>query len=114
MQFLMVSTASDGKPATPPSPEMYTEMGKFMDELTRSGALIATGGVDPHGTHIKSQNGQITVTDGPYTEAKEAIISYALIEAKSKEEAVEYSKRFWKIAGNGEGDIYQAFPPEQM
>ncbi len=114
MQFLMVSTSNNGKAPTPPTPEMFAEMGKFMDELTRKGALIATGGVDPHGTHLKSYDGRITVTDGPYTEAKEAIVSYALIEAKTKEEAIEYSKRFWKIAGDGEGDIYQAFPPGPM
>ncbi len=114
MQFLMVSTGNTNQPPTPPSPELWSEMGKFMDELTRAGVLIATGGVDPHATHIKSSKGKISVTDGPFTEAKEGIISYALINAQSKEEAIEYSKRFWKLAGDGQGDIYQVFPPGAM
>jgi hypothetical protein len=52
------------------------------------------------------------MTDGPFTEAKEAIISFALIDVRSKEEALELARRFWKIAGNGEGDIRQVYGPE--
>jgi hypothetical protein len=52
------------------------------------------------------------MTDGPFTEAKEAILSFALIEARSKDEAIELAKRFWQIAGNGEGAIRQVYGPE--
>lgn len=112
MRFLMMTT-NNGKPSAPPTPEMYAEMGKMIDELTKSGVLIATGGLDPRPTHIASSGGKITVTDGPFTEAKEAIVGFAFIEVRSKEEAIEYSKRFWRtFGGEGEGDIYQVFGRE--
>ena len=97
--------------ASAPDEQMYAEMGKFIEELTRTGVLLATGGLDP-GTHVNSSGGKITLTDGPFTESKEVIVSFALLEVRSKEEAVELARRFWKIAGDGEGDIRQVFGPE--
>ena len=52
------------------------------------------------------------MTDGPFTEAKEAVISFALVEVRSKEEAIELARRFWQIVGNGEGAIRQVYGPE--
>ncbi len=111
MRFLMMTTDDASKAGTPPSPELYAEMGKLIQEMTQAGVLLATGGLDSQPTRIRSSGGKITVTDGPFAEAKEAIVGFALIEAKSKEEAVEYSKRFWKVVGDGEGKIYQVFGP---
>jgi hypothetical protein len=107
MRFLMTTTAGD-----PPDEKMMSEMGRLVEELTRSGVLLATGGLDPVGTRVTSSGGKITMTDGPFTEAKEAILSFALIEARSKDEAIELAKRFWQIAGNGEGAIRQVYGPE--
>ena len=59
-------------------------MGKFIEEMTQAGVLLATGGLEPGGTRITSSGGKITVTDGPFTEAKEAIVGFALIEARSR------------------------------
>jgi len=95
---------------TPPDEKMFAEMGRLVEELSKAGVLLATGGLG-QGTHLTSSGGKITVTDGPFAEAKEAIVSFALIEARSKEEAIELSKRFWKIAGDGEGDIHEVFGP---
>lgn len=107
MRFLMMTTSPS---KTQPTPEQYVEMGKMVQELTKNGVLLATGGLSPRPTHIKASGGKITVTDGPFTEAKEAVVGFALIEARSQEEAVEYSKRFWKsFGGDGEGDIFQVF-----
>lgn len=111
MQFLMMTTDDASRAGTPPSPELYAEMGKLIEEMTRAGVLLATGGLDPRRTHIRSSGGKVTVTDGPFTEAKEAIVGFALIEAKSREEAIEYSRRFWQVVGDGEGDIYHVFGP---
>jgi hypothetical protein len=108
MRFLMTVNAG----GTAPDDTMYAEMGQFVDELAKAGVLLATGGLDPAGTHITSSGGKITVTDGPYAEAKEMIVSFALVEVRSKEEAIELSKRFWKIARDGEGDVRQVFGPE--
>lgn len=74
--------------------------------------LLATGGLDPEGTRITSSAGKITMTDGPFTEAKETILSFALVEVRSKEEAIELARRFWQIAGDGEGAIRQVYGPE--
>jgi hypothetical protein len=107
MRFLMTTTSGDE-----PDEKMYAEMGRLVEELTKAGVLLATGGLDQAGTHVISSGGKITMTDGPFTEAKEAIISFALIDVRSKEEALELARRFWKIAGNGEGDIRQVYGPE--
>ena len=53
------------------------------------------------------------MTDGPFAESKEAIVGFALIEVRSKEEAIELSKRFWQIVGDGEGEIQQVFGPSR-
>jgi hypothetical protein len=111
MRFMMMSRDNASQMGTPPSPEFYAEMGKLLEEMTKAGVLLATGGLSPSPTRIKSEGGKITVTDGPFTEAKEAVVGFALVEARSKEEAVEYSKRFWEIVGDGEGEIYQVFGP---
>jgi hypothetical protein len=107
MRFLMTTSAGD-----PPDEQMMSEMGRLVEELSRAGVLLATGGLDPVGTRVTSSRGKITMTDGPFTEAKEAIVSFALIDVRSKEEAIELSKRFWQIAGNGEGAIRQVYGPE--
>ena len=112
MRFMMMTTDDSSSAGTPPSPEMYAEMGKLIEEMSKAGVLLATGGLSPNPTRIKSSGGKITVTDGPFAEAKEAVVGFALVETKSKEEAVEFSKRFWQVVGDGEGRIYQVFGPE--
>ena len=107
MRFLM--TVNGGGRA--PDEQMYADMGRFVEELARAGVLLATGGLD-RGTHVSASGGNITLTDGPFTESKEVIVSFALIEARSRDEAVELARRFWKIVGDGEGDIRQVFGPE--
>ncbi|MEV0591737.1 YciI family protein [Nonomuraea cavernae] len=108
MRFLMTTKANG---AAPPDEAVYAEMGRFVEEMTQAGVLLATGGLDPVGVRVTATDGTITVTDGPFAEAKEAIVSFALIEARSQEEAVELSRRFWKIIGTGEGSIQQVFGP---
>ncbi|WP_242659173.1 YciI family protein [Thermostaphylospora chromogena] len=60
---------------------------------------------------MTSSGGEITVTDGPFTEAKEAVVGFALVEVRSKEEAIELARRFRKIAGDGVSEIRQVFGP---
>ncbi|MFC5752139.1 YciI family protein [Actinomadura rugatobispora] len=107
MRFLMMTTDSGSEF----DEKMAAEMGAFIEEMSRSGALLATGGLDPHPTRITASDGKITVTDGPFAEAKEVVVGFALIETRTKEEAIELSKRFWSIAGDGGGVIHQVFGP---
>jgi hypothetical protein len=107
VRFLM--TVNGG--GKPPDNELFAEMGRFVEELTRAGVLLATGGLDA-GTHVSASGGNITLTDGPFTESKEVIVSFALLEVRSKQEALELSRRFWTMVGDGEGDIRQVYGPE--
>lgn len=107
MRFLMTTTAAQA-----PDEKMMAEMGQLVEDLTKTGVLLATGGLDQAGTRVSATDGKITLTDGPFTEAKEAILSFALVDVRSKEEAVELARRFWQVARTGEGAIQQVYGPE--
>ncbi|SRR6266536_4021917 len=96
---------------TPPTQQEMAEMGKLIEESMKSGMLLATEGCLPSakGARIRLSGGKFTVTDGPFTESKEVVGGFALIQAKSKEEAIEFTKKFLKIAGDGETEIRQVF-----
>jgi hypothetical protein len=113
MRFLMMTT-DDSSQVEPPNERLLAEMGAFIAEMSKAGVLLATGGLEPLGIHITSKDGKVTVTDGPYSEAKEAVVGFALIEVRSREEAIELSKRFWQIVGDGQGVIKQVFGPEDL
>jgi hypothetical protein len=91
------------------------EMGKLIEEWMKSGVLLATEGCLPSalGARVRRSGEKLTVTDGPFTEAKELIGGFALIQTKSKQEAIEYTKRFLKVAGDGEAEIRQIFEAPQ-
>ncbi|WP_231329887.1 YciI family protein [Actinomadura graeca] len=108
----MMMTTDSGEQAGPPDENLQAEMGAFIAEMSRSGVLLATGGLEPHGTRITSFGGKVTVTDGPFTEAKESVVGFALVEVRTREEAIELSRRFWRIVGDGEGVIKQVFGPD--
>ncbi len=111
MRFMMMTTGDEADAGGPPDEKLMAEMGKFIEEMTRAGVLLATGGLEPGGTRITSSGGKITVTDGPFAESKEAIVGFALIEVRSREEAIEMSRRFFQIVGDGQGRIQQVFGP---
>jgi hypothetical protein len=107
MRYLMMQMATDQAP----DEQLFTEMGRFIEEMTASGVLLATGGLEPTGTRVTSDGEEITVTDGPFTEAKEVVAGFALVEVRAKEEAIELARRFRKIVGDGESRIHQVFGP---
>ena len=89
-----------------PSEQLMSDMGKLVEELTRAGRLISTAGLRPtsEGVRVRLRRGKLSMVDGPFTETKEVIGGYAILEAESKEEAVELTQRFLKVHG-GEWDI---------
>ena len=92
-----------------PTQQEIAAMGQLIDEMTKAGVLLSTEGCQPSGkgARVRLADGTITVTDGPFTESKELIGGFALIEVKSKEEAIEWTKRFLRVAGDGESEIRQ-------
>jgi hypothetical protein len=110
MRFMLMHYSNEANEAdTPPSPELVAEMGAFMEETARSGVLLAAEGVrsSRHGARLTITDSEVTVTDGPFAEAKELIAGFAILDVKSKEEAIEHAKRFAKIAGAGRIDVRQ-------
>ena len=91
----------------PPSPELMERMGKFIDEVMTAGVMIASDGLQPsaNGTRVKLSDGKFTVTDGPFTETKELVASYALLEVPTMAEAIRWTKRFLEVLGQGECEI---------
>jgi hypothetical protein len=85
-----------------PSDQLMNDMGKLIEELTRTGQLVDTAGLRPtsEGVRVRLRGGKLSTIDGPFTETKEVIGGYAILEAKSKEEAVELTRRFLKVHGD--------------
>ena len=94
---------------TPPSQQEMAAMGKLIEEGMKKGWLVATEGCLPSalGARVRRSAGHITVTDGPFTEAKEVVGGFAILNANSKEEAIQLAKDFLKVVGEGECEIRQ-------
>jgi hypothetical protein len=84
------------------TPKLMEDMGKLMEELTKSGVLVDTAGLRPtsEGVRVRLSRGKTTVSDGPFTETKEVIGGYAMLETKTKEEAIEVTRRFLQVHGD--------------
>jgi len=82
-----------------PSEQLMSDMGKLIEELTRTGQLISTAGLRPtsEGVRVRLRRGKLSLTDGPFTETKEVIGGYAILETTTKQEAIELTQRFLKI-----------------
>jgi hypothetical protein len=96
MRFMVLMKANEETEAgVMPSTELLTAMGNFNEELVKAGVMLAGEGIHPSskGARIKFVDGKATVTDGPFTEAKELIAGFWLWDVKSKEEALEWIKR---------------------
>ncbi len=101
-----------------PSEQLMADMGKLIEELTRTGQLVSTAGLRPtsEGVRVKlHRGGRLTAMDGPFTETKEVIGGYAILEAPSKAEAVELTRRFLEVHGTDwdvECEVRQLDGPE--
>jgi hypothetical protein len=105
MRFFGYTLASEDElPSEPPPPEMYEKMGKFVEEATKAGIVVATGGIAPtsEGVRISLKDGEFTVVDGPFAEAKELVGGWCLMECRDLAEATEWSRRFLGVLGEGE------------
>jgi hypothetical protein len=118
MRYLVVL---EGDRISNPPPQLMGGIMALGDEATKAGALLDTAGLAPssEGALVELAGGKITVTDGPFAEAKE-MISYALYQVRTKEEAVEWSNRFLKLhrdhvdGWQGSARILRVFGPEDF
>jgi hypothetical protein len=107
--MLRADAASEA--GAPPSKELMQRMGTFIEEVTKAGVLAATDGLHPSakGKRVRLADGKVTVIDGPFTESKELVASYALFEVKSMDEAIHWTKRFLEVLGKGECELRPIF-----
>ena len=105
MRFLSMIRI-DEKRGQAPSERLMHDMGKLIEEMTRTGVLVSTAGLRPtaEGVRVRLRDGRLSTSDGPFTETKEVIGGYAVLEAQSMQQAVELTKRFLRIHGD-EWDI---------
>src|SRR5579863_8018357 len=99
MRFLSIYKTPERN--TPPTPEEMAAMGKLIEESMKSGRLLATEGCMPTalGARVRIDGGKLTVSDGPFTEAKEVVGGFAILNAGSKEEAIQFTKEFLQFTG---------------
>lgn len=109
MRFLSVYRSVEQN--RPPSAEEMERMGKLVEAGMKSGRLLAVEGCLPSamGARIRRADGSYTVKDGPFTESKEVIGGLAIINAKSKEDALEFLKEFLEEVGEGECELRQLY-----
>jgi hypothetical protein len=106
-------------PASPPPADLMEAIMTLGEEATRAGVLLDTQGLAPGGIRVDLRGQQLSVTDGPFAETKE-LISYALYELRSREEAVEWASRFLALhrdlwpGWEGDTEIRRVFGPEDF
>ncbi len=118
MRFMMIVKSAE-KWGFPPK-ELMDAIGKLSEDAVKAGTMLGNGGLLPTatGTRVRLSGGKLTVTDGPFTEAKEVVGGYAQFELKSKEEAVEATTRFMELhkihwpGWEGETEVRQMYKPE--
>ena len=118
MRFMLLVKADENSEAgVMPSEELLTEMGKFNEELVKAGVMLAGEGLHPSskGVRVRFQGSDRSVIDGPFTEAKELVAGYWLIEVKSLDEAIEWVKRVPNpTEGESEIEIRQVFEADDF
>jgi len=97
---------------TPPTEQEMATMGQYIEERARAGVLLSTEGCLPSrmGMRVRRSGDKVTVTDGPFTEAKEVVGGFAIFQVDTREEAIEEARRFLQVVGtDGECEIRQLY-----
>ena len=120
MRFMVIvkATPESEKEGALPDPQLLAEMGKFNEELIKAGVVLAMDGLHPSskGARVKFSGTSRTVVDGPFTETKELIAGFSILQVKSLEEAIEWVKRAPNCSptGDSEVEIRQVFEMEDF
>src|SRR5215510_4992948 len=116
MKYMMMGVVArnsreckDYEAGKPPDPKLMEAIGKHVEKMVKAGILLGTGGLLPFakGARIQAAGGKLTVTDGPFIESKEVIGGYGILQANSKEEAIELGKAFMQIQRDVVGPSYE-------
>ncbi|ADD45373.1 YciI family protein [Stackebrandtia nassauensis] len=105
-RFLSIAYHDENnRPTAPPSPELQQKMGELFEEITKAGVVLDMAELTPtsQATRGSLVDGKVQYTDGPFTEAKEVVGGYTVIQAKDKAEALEWMKRFLEVQGQYDG-----------
>jgi hypothetical protein len=97
MRFMIiVKASSDSEAGVMPPESLFAEMATYHEQLAKAGVLLDASGLQPtsKGWRIRYSQGKRTVVDGPFTESKELVAGYTIIQTRSREEALEWSRRF--------------------
>jgi hypothetical protein len=116
MRFMIIVPGdADTEAGVMPSEELLAEMGKYNEELAKAGVMLAGEGLHPtsKGARVRFDDSGTTVVDGPFTESKEIIAGFWLIQAKSREEAIEWVKRA-PFGGGTQIEIRQVFEEDDF
>ena len=109
----LLKADADSEAGAPPTQELIERMGTFIEEVVQAGILLSTDGLTPssQGKRVKYAHGKATVVDGPFTESKELVASYALFQVKDWDDAIHWSTRFLEVLGGGEVELRPIFDP---
>jgi hypothetical protein len=120
---MLISYATkDWEAGLPPDPRLLAAIPRLSEDMPDGASLVGTGGLGPSslGAKVRVSGGQVDVTDGPFTETKEIVGGYAIVDVKSKEDAIAIARRFWELhleilgpAYEGGGEIRQMFLQEE-
>jgi hypothetical protein len=107
--MMLVKADKDYERGAPPTPALMAAIGALGQEMVKSGNMLEMGGLAPTsaGALLNLENGAIRVTDGPFAESKEVVGGYAVMQAKSKAEAIELARRFLQVHADVLGKSYQ-------
>ena len=99
MRYMMFIKHTEDYGNTEVPASLYEEMGKFIEEAQKSGNFVSGGGLQPSsaGHRVALKKGTITVMDGPFSESKEIVGGYAIMDAKTTEEALTLARRFMEL-----------------
>ena len=118
MRFMVIVKATkESEAGEPPDEKLFTEWGKYNEELVKAGVLLAAEGLHPSskGARVHFSGTRRTVIDGPFTEAKELVAGFSLIQVRSIEEAIEWVKRAPNChKGDSEVEIRQVIEIEDF
>jgi hypothetical protein len=109
MKFVSIWKPDPSVWTAEPDEEHMVAMGRLIEELMSTGVLLDTGGVSDGGRslRVRRSDGNVTVTDGPFAETKEVVGGFAIFKVNSKDEAIELTRRFLAIAGDGTSELHE-------